>query len=186
MSHLSLSKYIYLAYLSNPKSDRTLYRVLRRQPVRSMVEIGIGRGHRALNMIAVLQRFHPGCELKYTGIDLFEARPAINPGITLKLAHKRMKAVVDKVQLIPGDPYMGLARCANLLPNTDLIVISADQEATSLQRAWAYLPRMIHDGSLIFHEIASPENGRLSLVQLSRLDVERLAAQSEKSSRRVA
>lgn len=186
MKPLSLPKYLYLAYLSRPAADRSLYRLLRRQSVSSIVEIGIGRGTRVANLIAVLRRFHPGTELRYTGIDLFEARPANCPGLTLKEAHKQLKPLAERVQLAPGDAYMGLARLANTLPNTDLLLISAGQDPASLARAWTFVPRMLHPGSLVFREVQDTSGGAVKMQPMTLAEIERLAGQTDKAVRRAA
>jgi hypothetical protein len=53
------------------------------------------------------------------------------------------------VQLVPGDAFTALARTANALADTDLIVISADQDAAALDLSWFYLPRMLHAASQV-------------------------------------
>ena len=53
---------------------------------------------------------------------------------------------------MPGDPFSALARTANSLPNVDLMLVDAHQDADSLAQAWFYAPRMLHDTSLVLVE----------------------------------
>ena len=39
-----------------------------------------------------------------------------------------------------------------MLANTDLIIISADQDEESLAKAWFYVPRMMHAQTLVYRE----------------------------------
>lgn len=151
-------KYSYLAYLSQPSADRQIYRAIRRHRVHNILEIGVGYARRAQRMIAVASQCQPDAGIRYTGVDLFEDRPNNDLAITFKLAYKLLKRLDAKVRLIPGDPFTALARMANSITNTDLIVIAADQDPESLSRAWSFFPRMIHDNSLVFQEYEQPGN----------------------------
>lgn len=149
---------VYLSRLSQPVHERAIYRAIVTRRVSRIVEIGIGDGVRASRMISAALRHQRPNEIRYSGIDLFEARSQSQPGLTLKLAHRRLGETGVQLRLLPGDPYSALARAANALTGTDLIVIGADQDAASLERAWFYLPRMLHKQSLILQEsLAGPK-----------------------------
>ena len=175
MTQPGLLKYNYLAYLSQPASDRQIYREIRRHRVGSIVELGIGYAQRTQRMLAVVSQFWPDEEIHYTGIDQFKARPADNPGITLKLAYKLLKRLHAKVRLVPGDPFMALARTANNLMDTDLIVIAADQDPEAMLRAWSFIPRMIHENSLVYQERLGRTKGKSHFVRLELQEIEDLA-----------
>jgi hypothetical protein len=145
-----LLKSVYLRYLSAPKSDRLLYRVVQKQRIARIVEIGIGPGLRARRLIQMALR--TSSQVRYTGIDLFEARDAAHRGLTLKEAYTQLRPLGAKVQLVPGDPFSALARVANSLAGTELLIISADQDAASVARAWFYVPRMLSEKSQTFVE----------------------------------
>lgn len=145
-------KYLYLAYFSQPASDRSLYRAIRRNKVRRILEIGVGTGDRALRMINLALRGKSAEPVEYAGIDLFESRQE-HDGLSLKLAHRKLSQTAARIRLVPGDVYSALARTANVLANQiDLIVISADQDPGSLAKAWFYVPRMLHAQSLVYRE----------------------------------
>lgn len=172
MSHL---RTFYLSYLSTPVSDRLIYRTVRRQEVRKILELGIGVGQRAVRMIEVASRSHPLREIQYTGMDPFEARSAADgPGVTLKMAHRLLGATGARIQLIPGDPFVELARVANFLGQVDLVVISASLNPQHLPRAWLYVPRLLDERSRVFLEGLLP-GGRTWLRTLERSAIEALA-----------
>jgi hypothetical protein len=163
-----------LLHLSQPIADRPIYQFLRQQPVRSIVEVGIGSGERALRMIELASLHGPANQLRYIGIDLFEARPASDgPGLALKEAHRLLKATGVKLQLLPGDVGTTLSRTANGLTGTDLVVISAGQDPQSLDQAWFYLPRMLNDQSQVFLQETS--SGKTTVRPLSAAEVGTLA-----------
>jgi hypothetical protein len=166
----------YLCYLSKPQGLRPFYRLLRKhshgRPVRKVAELGIGRGERTLR---VLEFCEHGDASTYTGIDLFEARQnGDGPGLSLKEAHKLLAAKGVKVRLVPGDPYSALARTANSLAEQDLIYIAADQDRESLARAWFYVPRMLHDATLICEETLV--DGQTTVQVISHEEAARRAA----------
>ena len=174
--------YLYLAYFSKPHADRKLYRAIHRHRWHRFLEIGVGRGLRALRMLDVATRRNPRQNLRYFGIDLFEARPAETPGLSLKDAHKLFKAKGVSCRFLPGDPLSALARSANSLRDIDAVVIAADQNTESLERAWFYLPRVLHADSIVFLEQTN-QDGESSLLPLSRAEVE---ARARKPGRRAA
>jgi len=183
LSALDILKYAHLAYFSQPKSERILYRAIRRQRPRSLVEIGVGDGIQSQRMIKLCSQIVGARQFRYAGIDLFEAREATRPGITLKLAHKTLKPLAGKVQLLPGDPFSALSRSANSLTQTDLIVIRSDHDADSMQRAWFYLPRMLSERCLVFHE-REDNSGQKKFHRLTIAEVTDLA--KDQTNRRAA
>lgn len=174
MSALGFLKYVQLAYFSKPAAERIVYRTIRRARPRSIVEIGIGDGARAQRMIRQCSGIVGSGQFRYTGIDLFEARDAARPGITIKLAHRLLKPLAGRVQLVPGDPFSALSRAANSLTQTELILISADQDQQSMQRAWFYLPRMLGERSLVLLE-QEDNAGRRTFRQISLAEITTLA-----------
>jgi hypothetical protein len=165
-------RFLYLACLSRPVPDRTLYRAIRRNRPQRIVEIGVGTSVRARRMIGLAARCSAGRRIQYTGIDLFEA-PA-PPGLSLKAVYQALRATPARIRLTPGDPLSALARVANDLLGTDLVVISAGLDEQSLSQAWRYVPRILHGGSRVYWQRGgSPEDTCFELVGVA--EVQRLA-----------
>lgn len=143
-------RFFSLKNSSNPATDRILYRTLSKDRARRFVEIGVADGSRAENLISVAMRFHKPEEIKYTGIDLFEAREDATDANALKQVHRRLKATQAEVRLMPGDARSALPRCANDLRGTDWVIISDDQDEEAVEAAWNYLPRMLHQTSKVW------------------------------------
>ena len=176
----------YLSYFSKPRSDHCLYRAIVRRSVTSIVELGIGLAHRSRRMIQVAEA-GSSARIRYTGIDEFESRSAQGEaGIPLKEAHQFLRPTGAKIQLTPGDPFSALARTANSLTGTDLLVVSADLDAASLRSAWFYIPRMLHARTLVFLEEPAPDGEGMRFVQLAAGEVNRLADLCRPCYRRAA
>jgi hypothetical protein len=156
---------------------------LARSRARRIVEIGVAAGRRSLRLIEVAQMFAGESLVRYTGIDLFEARPAISPGMTLKRAHQLFRATRAQVRLIPGDPLTAMARAANSLTDSDFVVIAADQDANSVAQSMFYLPRMIHADTLVFIEEPIPESPETRFRRLLPVEISRLAAIAHRGTR---
>jgi hypothetical protein len=165
-----------LAYFSRPAADRAVYRILNKSRVKTVVELGVGVGLRTERMIAVILRRAGAETVRYTGIDLYEARSKQSPGMSLKEAFRWSKRLGVKTELIPGDPFSALSRAANRLTNTDLIVISADQDREALAQSWFYVPRMITDASIVLLEEPAEAATRFRIVP--RAEIDALAAAS--------
>jgi hypothetical protein len=170
-------RFLYLSYLSKPVADRLVYRLIPRRRVLKIVEFGVRSGQRAIRMIQAAAYFTTPEQVQYTGIDLFEARgDPTRPGLALKEAHRLLKATDARIRLLPGDPFSALARAANSSAETDLVIISADQDPVSLARAWFYLPRMLHSGSQVYQEEVRGPNQDVALRLVPAGEISALAA----------
>ena len=146
MPAASFAQAVYLTTFCTPKCDRTLYRGVTRTKPRRIVELGVGDASRASRLLRLAARYHPGTTIEYTGIDLFEARPQ-GESLSLKQAYRHLSRTGASVRLVPGDVAPALARTANVLTETDLVVIDATDD--DLAKAWFYVPRMLHDKTVI-------------------------------------
>jgi len=155
LSAASGLRYLYLAYFSQPAGDRLVYRLIRRHRPRRIVELGLGMAERSRRTIRLAARYHDE-PIDYTGIDRFESRSREDhPGLSLKAAHTALVATEAKVRLVPGDPLSALSRVANGLANTDLLLISSLAGRTC-PAAWFFVPRMLHEHSLVLIEETLP------------------------------
>jgi hypothetical protein len=166
---------LWLAYLSQPASDRVLYRAIKKHRVRRIVEIGIADGRRALRMIRLAKRYQGDAKIRYVGVDLFEDRQApASPIVSLKSVYRVLRRTGALVHLLPGEPGEALTRSANSLPGNELVLISADLNQESLARAWFYLPRMLSTTAMVFQAEVVAEKSQWRSVPMA--EIERLAA----------
>ena len=176
LSSLERLKLLHLLYFSKPTTDRAVYRKIRRFHPRTIVEIGVGTARRSLRMIWLAARRQSAAEIRFTGIDRFEGRSADQEaGVSLREAHRLLKATGARIQLAPGDAHEGLARVANSLGQVDLLLFAAGTTAEELAGAWFYVPRLLHDRTLVFLERTLAAGG-LSIQLLDHAEIRRLAA----------
>jgi hypothetical protein len=176
LSAASYVQYCYLARFSKPRAHRLIYRKIRELQATRIVEFGIGNCELAQRMISVAAMTaseHVG----YTGIDLFELRAAGQPTLSLKNAYRELKSSGAQIKLVPGDPFAALSKKANSLIGCDLLVIHADQQGPAMEQAWFYVPRMLHDRSLVLVEQPAEGEQESSYQTVSRQEVQRLADQ---------
>ena len=170
----SRMNYYFLAYLSRPKADRKLYRMIRRSATLRIVEIGIASPSRTQRMLYVAADLHGAEAVRYTGIDTYDDRPDGAPPLALKDVYRQLRATGAHIRLVPGDPLTALARTANLLPETDLLLLTAHIDAATLHGAWFYVPRMLHTGSLVVRE-ETTAMGRSTFRTLTHAEIEQRA-----------
>ncbi|MEM9187290.1 MAG: hypothetical protein AAGB00_12425 [Planctomycetota bacterium] len=163
-------RYAYLAFFSKPKSDRRLYRLVKRLRARKVVEFGIDSIERSLNLISVCQRYSPGEPISYTGLDWFEERPASLAPLSLIETHRRVKAAGAEARLMPGGPAEAAPAVANSLLGTDLLLVSPTADDRALADAWFYLPRILHDRSVVLRGIAEERGGGWEAVERSTIE----------------
>ncbi len=176
-------RYAYLAHFLQPKGVRQLYRLVKRHRVCRIVEVGINGLERAESLIRVAQRYAGEKKVWYTGLDLFEARPEGQKPLVLKETYCFLRATGANIRLVPGVPRMSLPSAANAHQNTDLILIGPDVSENDLYGAWFYVPRMLHDGSLILRERREAD-GQVSFDLITRTQIAEWATHD--ASRRAA
>lgn len=182
MKPLSSIGYLHLTKLAKPVCDREVYKLIRKHRFRSFIEIGMGDGRRAENMIRVNQKYGVSPVTKFTGLDEFDSRDESQGKLSLIEMHRRLKAFANtKSQLVPGELKQSVAKIANSHLRTDLIVISARYQEQLDAETWFYFPRMLHAGSMV---LIQHQNGR-NFELLNRLQVEKLT-KTENSRKAVA
>ena len=176
MSILSQLRLIYLTHFSKPQPDRPIYRAIRRNGMRKIVELGVGTGQRALRMIEVAKLASPQQDVCYVGMDLFEGRTESDgPGLSLKAAHQLLRGTGVRVQLVPGNPSDSLARMANSLGKIDLLIVPAELDSPSSGRPWFFVPRMLHERSVVFVQ-RTLDDGQRALRIKPQSEIAELAA----------
>jgi hypothetical protein len=157
VSAASRFKFYYLAYASKPKAERFLYRDIRKSRVSRIVEFGMTSLTRSRRLIEAAQRFAPGGNVSFTGIDLFESAADMptsrDPlGRSLIGVYRALRPTGASVRLLPGELGGVMADAANSLTGTDLLLIGHTITDEELAPAWFYVPRMLHAGSLVLRE----------------------------------
>ena len=176
MSLISRIRLFCSCHLSKKQSERPLYQEIRRCQARKIVELGVGTGERALGMIEVAKLVSPADEIHYIGMAPFEGRSeSEGPGLTLKAAHQLLRRDAVRVQLVPGNLADALVRVANSLGKIDLLILPAALESASFAKMWFFVPRMLHDQSLVFVE-QPLEDGQTRLESKSRSEINALAS----------
>lgn len=182
LSALETLQVLYHCYLAAPSSDRVLYQAIRRNRARRILELGIGTGSRAARLIWMAQRYHASDEVRYVGLDPFEARTACDgPGITLRLAYRMLRTTGAKIRLLPGEPLAVLAQAANHVGTVDLAIFSARLDPSLLVETWFYVPRLLHPQSEVFVEAQLPA-GRRTLRRVAPDEIAALAATRRKAA----
>jgi len=176
-------RYTYLAHFARPKGNRQLYRLVKREQISRIVEIGISDLSRAVSLIEIAQRYAGEKKVWYTGIDLFEARPEGSERLGLKDTYRILRATDANVRLVPGMPNMSLASAANAHQNTDLFLLGPSISENDLNGAWYYVPRMLHEKSVILSEHHDAA-GQVSFQAITRTQIAEWAARQ--SMRRAA
>ncbi|MGH7192630.1 MAG: class I SAM-dependent methyltransferase [Candidatus Saccharimonadales bacterium] len=167
----------HMVYVASPAGERVVYREIQRRQTRKILEVGVGGGRRTLRMIEAAMRGAAG-RVCYAGVDLFEMRSPSDDRLTLKQAHALLKPSGARVRLIPGDPFTALARMANEIGPCDLIVIAGDQPEESLERAWFYVPRLLHAGTVVFSHGPGAADSAGGFAMVSHEEIRCWAARS--------
>ncbi|MDG2382388.1 MAG: hypothetical protein P8N76_12025 [Pirellulaceae bacterium] len=186
MSARNIFDSIYLTWFSQPKCDRALFRVVKKQRISKLVEIGLRDVERSQRLIRMAQIASNGeYEVRYTGIDLFEAREADEAVMTLKGTHQSLAQMGASVRLIPGEPTGALSRYANHLGGTQLLIIS-HRMSRSLEAAWYYVPRMLTEKASLFIQSSPDSANQNSYRPVLPDEIQRLADTAGRGERKAA
>jgi hypothetical protein len=127
-------------------------------------------------MIEVARLASPQQAIHYVGVDRFEDRSESDgPGLTLKAAHQLLRKDGVRVQLVPGNPSDVVERIANSLGKVDVLIVPGDFDSPSQARAWFFVPRMLHEDSLVFVERLRDDGLRVLEIK-PRQEIEALAS----------
>ncbi len=160
-------------WLARPKSDRALYRLVRKHKPRKLMVLGLGDTVRPLRLIALAKRYRQADSIEFAGIDRFDSRPAEEPRLSLKKTHQLLCPTAARISLLPGDPHETLPRAANTLHGIELVVISAGQNMDSFSRSWFFLHRLLAVHAIVLREEVSGD--QTVLKALTRPELDRLA-----------
>jgi len=174
---LSSIGYWKLVLFGKPESDRVIYKSVAKSTPLTIVEFGLDNAVRAENMIRVVQRrCQDNAPIKYTGIDLFEGRPAGDKSLPLIEAHRRLSRTGAKIRLLPGDFVSSVQRLANQMQNVDLMVITARHSMTEISPSWFYVPRMLSESGSVMLKCVG--DGDETFLRITRKEIELLAQRS--------
>jgi hypothetical protein len=152
--------------------ERPLYGLIRKHRITSIVEVGI-RDLATSQRLIRLARQGPGTAVRYTGVDLFDARPSEEPPLTLKQAHRTLSQSGAVVRLIPGDARTVLATHANQLVGTQLLLIRTNSDAQALGRAWYYVPRMLAPAGIVLLQMKNEAGHFLDMRRVPAEEIDR-------------
>ena len=138
--------------------------------------LGLSDAVRPLRMIALAKRYHEAECIDFASVDQFDSRPSGTAGLSLKEAHRLLRPAGVRISLLPGNSHEALARAANTLHGFEFVVISANQSAESLSRAWFSLHRLLSPQAVVVREEISAEQRLLKTISRSELDRLAIAA----------
>ena len=179
---ISTLQYLRLANFSTPGCDRQIYKLIKKNSFRSIIEFGLEDGNRCISMLKVAQKYAGSMGIRYTGVDSFDARNETQGSLPLIQIHRKLQEIEAKTQLVPGDIASSIPRIANSHVRTDLIVISAGFDPAALENSWFYFPRMLHSSSLVL--VQKSENG--SFEAMNRHQIEKITESHAGTRRRAA
>ena len=156
MSASGILKFFGLSRFVETSPDAKILAAVKQHRLAKFVEIGVHDGSRAEELVRAAVDAGASAP-RYAGIDAFEAADG---GHSLKEVHRRLSALPGEVRLVPGTAALALPRCANLLRGTDLVIVRHSQ---SLDGAWHFLPRMLHQTSQVW--LASEEPGNFEVLR---------------------
>ena len=129
------------------KLCRRLEALATQSSAKSVLEIGVGDGRRALSVVSTLTHRGHSVPVNYIAIDEFELGGG---SLTLRDFHKRLREYPAKAQLVPMPCDAGLDRVARTFGQVDVIIWGCDQPATAEQQT--SLLRVCKPDTVVFYQ----------------------------------
>lgn len=148
-----LLKYAHRALFAKPSPERQLLKLVKQQPIRRVVEVGVESIETTSQLLNALAKQAGGEPIVYTAIDPFDERPAPLEPLPLRQAYRSLVATQAQTRLIPGPLGPSVAAEANSLADTDLLLLSREASDAELGGAWFYIPRMCHPGTMVLRRV---------------------------------
>ena len=170
----------YLTHFSKPVSHRAIYRHIQSEHPRKVLEIGIQRAERTLNIIQMLLKYcGEKSDAHYCCIDPFEARTAIDgAGLSLRKTHRLINKFGIQTRLIPLPPANAVKQLHlnRQIEKVDLVVI-ATPDVKWLPGSMVSLRELIHESAGIFFGVpALNEEGGFAFEKVDFSDLEYIAS----------
>jgi len=127
------------------REDKKLFRRIESMSIRSVLEVSVGDGCRALAMLQTLVPSSDAKSIHYIAIDEFEMG---GNSLTLRAFHKRLREFPAKAQLVPMKIDAGLDRVVRTYGQVDLIIWASDQSPTTEQQK--VLARLSKPNTIVF------------------------------------
>jgi len=169
----------YLTHFSKPVCHRAIYRHIQSEHPHKVLEIGIQRAERTLNMIQMLLKYcGEKSDVHYCCIDPFDARAAADgPGLSLRKTHRLIQQFGIQTRLVPLPPTNAVRQLHlnRQIEKVDLVVL-ATPDVKWLPDCMASLSELIHESAGIFFGIpASKDEGGFAFEKIDLADLEYIA-----------
>jgi hypothetical protein len=119
---------------------------LKQIPARSVLEIGVGEGSRAAEVIRVLAKRHQIDYVRYAVIDQFELAGG---GVALKDYHRGLRQRGIQVKVFPEPLLRGLERVSVTLGPVDLVLVERSPDSLAAPEVDRKLRRVCHPATVV-------------------------------------
>ena len=128
-------------------SEAAICRLVKRSGAKSVLEIGVGDGKRAISVATSLLESNPDETVRYAAIDVFEMGGG---QITLREFNQQLREHNVQPTLIPMPVLPGLARVSSTLGFIDLVLIAEPTESIASETLKAALRRLTSQDSAVY------------------------------------
>ena len=179
-----------ILWLRRPRRYDHLYRTIRAERPRHIMEIGTWNGERAVRMLKLASRFHPAGEIHYYGFDLFEEMtpekfdeeisklPPTRAEVEAKIA-----TTGANIHLHKGDTTLTMPPLMASLPKMDFVFLDGGHSVRTIASDWQCVEQAMHDRTVVifddYWEGNDTEGAKavVDAIDRARYDVEVLAPQ---------
>lgn len=150
---------LYLTRFSSPAENRKVYQAVCRIKPTTILEFGIQRGERSVNMLELAKRFHRAESIQYCCVDPFEGRmPEDGPGLSLRKAYKVFTKTNVRLKTVPDSPVESLRHVAGLIQAAELLIVATPTVDWAFQHGNRLLELLADNGTII---LGASESGKI-------------------------
>ncbi|HBT78451.1 MAG TPA: hypothetical protein DEB39_16340 [Planctomycetaceae bacterium] len=163
---------LYLTHFSTPKEERLLYRFVKKTKPRIILECGIQRGVRMMNLLRLVGTYGKTESEEgplYVCTDPFEGRTEEDgPGLSLRKTHKLLSQTGVRHRCIPASVEMGITQISRSIKDIDLAIL-ATPHFDWLATKGALLAVALREDAAVFTKFPGQELKRVRLPEFRRM-----------------
>ena len=172
---LKVLRKTYRKFFKGPKRYKYLFKFIKKNKCKRIMEIGTWDGEHALQMIKEAQKF-PGNEVEYYGFDLFELLDEktsqkefskewsdskfTRPWPSLRNVENKLKKTGARIHLFQGNTKDTLPKVIRELPKMDFVFIDGGHDIETVENDWKYVQQVMSSNTIvIFDDYWNREDG---------------------------
>jgi hypothetical protein len=152
-------RYLFLAHRTKPRRYRSLFRTIRRNACRNIVEIGVYDGRHALQMIQTALISYSKDDVRYCGFDLFEdldedllRQESSKQPLSCGAVRSKLESTGANIRLFKGNTKTSLPRHIDDIGEADFIFVDGGHSEETIESDWSNVKKLMGKDTIVIFD----------------------------------